>query len=243
MTHLTNKVAFVTGAAGGIGAAIVRRFAQDGATVIATDIARALDQIPTEAAVRLALDVSDENAWTQTLQAALQHHQRIDIMASVAGVFPPPTEIADMRLEDWDRVMDINSSGSFLALRTMIPHMIGAGGGSIVMIASLAAMLGGSSFGAYAASKGAVRSLGMSAAVRYGPQSVRVNTIFPGLIETPMTAGEKLELLRAIFLEQQPIKRIGQPEDVAKAAAFLASDDASFITAAELIVDGGWSVR
>lgn len=243
MEKLIGKSALVTGANGGIGRAVVRRFVQEGAAVIATDIQPDQSDELIGAALTLYHDVASDADWIRVLESSLHVVPRIDIMVHLAGVLSLPTELAEVEVSDWTRVMDVNATGSFLALRTIIPHMAAAGGGSIVMIASLAALVGGASLGAYAASKGAVRSLARAAAVRHGPQGIRVNAIFPGLIESPMTAGEMLERHRTSVIAQQPIKRIGQPDDVAAAATFLASDEAAFITAAELVVDGGWIKR
>jgi len=237
--RLEGKVALVTGAASGIGAACVRRFLDEGAQVAGIDVA-VPDSHPCDAFV--AVDVRDGDAVSAAVKAIEAQLERVDVLVNAAGVSSFGT--ADTIDEaEWSRVVDINLKGTWLVARAVLPGMVARGAGSIVNLASVEGIEGGQSQTAYNASKGGVVLLTRSMAVDYGPNNVRVNCLCPGMIETPMTAPLQDGGLRPVlewFEQQHLLGRCGQPEEVAAAALFLASDDASFVTGHALAVDGGY---
>lgn len=244
MGKLTNKVAIVTGGASGIGAGIVDLFQKEGATVIAADINdEALKKASEKDNVHgMKLDVSSDEAWRTFAKEVKDRFGNIDILVNNAGVSSekPYTEI---NKDDWDFMMSINGFGPFAGIKHVAPIMADQGKGSIVNISSYTAQIG-QGFNHYTASKGAVRAISKAAATQFGRQGVRVNALFPGIIETPMTQAlsDSRELLDQL-VQATPLQRLGQPEDIANAVLYLASDDSSFVTGAELIIDGGFSAQ
>jgi len=247
--RLQDKVAFITGAASGIGFACAERFAQEGAKIAGFDIAEPSDemrstlgQIGTECEHWMG-DVRDEEALERSVGAAVEKFGGIDILINAAGVSTGGT-VGDLETEEWDRVLDINLKGTFLASRYVVRQMVEKGSGSIVNLASIEGMEGFETQAAYNASKGGVILLTRNMAVDYGRYGIRVNCLCPGLIETPLTAILKMDELKAVrdkFIDSHMLGRAGQPEEVAAAALFLVSDDASFVTGASLVVDGGFT--
>jgi NAD(P)-dependent dehydrogenase (short-subunit alcohol dehydrogenase family) len=237
--RLEGKVALVTGAASGIGGACARRFADEGARVGGIDIT-VPDAHPCGAFA--AADVRDSVAVTAAVAEIVAKIGTIDVLVNAAGVSSFGT--ADTIDEaEWSRVLDINLKGTWLVARAVLPGMVAQRAGSIVNLASVEGIEGGQSQTAYNASKGGVVLLTRSMAVDYGPNNVRVNCLCPGMIQTPMTAPLQDGGLRPVlewFEAQHLLGRCGQPEEVAAAALFLASDDASFVTGHALAVDGGY---
>ena len=244
MGKLDGKVAIITGGASGIGAGMVDVFRAEGATVIAADINEdALAKASEKENVHgMKLDVSSDEAWKTFAHDVKERFGSIDILVNNAGVSSekPYTEI---NKEDWDFMMAINGFGPFAGMKHIAPIMAEQGKGSIVNISSYTAQIG-QGFNHYSASKGAVRAISKAAATQFGRQGVRVNALFPGIIETPMTQGlsTSKDLLNQL-IQATPLQRLGQPEDIAKAALFLASDDSSYITGAEIVIDGGFSAQ
>lgn len=244
MGKLDGKVAIITGGASGIGAGMVDVFRAEGATVIAADInEEALAKASEKENVHgMKLDVSSDEAWKTFAYDVKEKFGSIDILVNNAGVSSekPYTEI---NKEDWDFMMAINGFGPFAGMKHIAPIMAEQGKGSIVNISSYTAQIG-QGFNHYSASKGAVRAISKAAATQFGRQGVRVNALFPGIIETPMTQGlsTSKDLLNQL-IQATPLQRLGQPEDIAKAALFLASDDSSYITGAEIVIDGGFSAQ
>ncbi|MCG8590986.1 MAG: SDR family oxidoreductase [Proteobacteria bacterium] len=249
--RLSGKVALVTGAASGIGGACARRFAAEGAAVAGADVNPASDpawQAVAETAPDHAfysVDVRDEAAVEALVGKAVERFGHIDVLLNAAGVASAGAVDAVDEAE-WDRVLDINLKGTFLVCKHVARHMAGRGGpGSIINIASVEGLEGFQGQAAYNASKGGVVLLTRNMAVDYGLQNIRVNCLCPGLIETPMTAPmvdvPELKPLLDTFLSYHLLGRAGQPDEVASAALFLASDDASFITGHALAVDGGFT--
>lgn len=244
MGKLDGKVAIITGGASGIGAGMVDVFRAEGATVIAADInEEALAKASEKENVHgMKLDVSSDEAWKTFAHNVKEKFGSIDILVNNAGVSSekPYTEI---NKEDWDFMMAINGFGPFAGMKHIAPIMAEQGKGSIVNISSYTAQIG-QGFNHYSASKGAVRAISKAAATQFGRQGVRVNALFPGIIETPMTQGlsTSKDLLNQL-IQATPLQRLGQPEDIAKAALFLASDDSSYITGAEIVIDGGFSAQ
>jgi len=238
--RLAGKVALITGAASGIGRATAALFHAEGAKVAATDRNEAgLKTLGPDADLALAQDVTDEARWREVVDAVVAAFGRLDILVNSAGI-GVLGNIETATLADWRKVNAVNVEGTFLGCREAVRAMKETGGGSIVNLSSVAGIIGDASSAAYCASKGAVRMLTKSAALHcaragYG---IRVNSVHPGVIETPMLQHNPAAFNEAM-VRATPIKRIGQPDDIARMVLYLASDAASFITGAEFAVDGG----
>jgi 3alpha(or 20beta)-hydroxysteroid dehydrogenase len=239
MGRLDGKVAIVTGAARGQGATEARLFAQEGARVVLADVlddeGEAVAAEIGDAATYLHLDVTDEAAWAATVARAEERFGPVGVLVNNAGILHFQA-VHKIEADDFDRVMRVNVGGVFHGMKAVTPSMTRAGGGAIVNISSTAGLQGQPFLGAYVASKWAVRGLTKSAAIDLGPKGIRVNSVHPGGIDTPMIGGLDTE---APFYKRLPIPRIGAPSEAAAAVLFLASDEASYITGAELAVDGG----
>jgi NAD(P)-dependent dehydrogenase (short-subunit alcohol dehydrogenase family) len=246
--RLENKVALITGAASGMGASMARIFAREGAKVVVADV---LDQEGRDivaditrangAAIFQRLDVSSEAGWKTATEATLAAYGRLDILVNDAGL----SGSAEDDLFDtaaWERLMAVNARGVFLGMKFAIPAMKQQGGGSIVNISSISGITGQHQIHVgYNASKGAVRTLTKAAAVQHGADNIRVNSVHPGLMPPMRSSGRTADPeVRAGLLRQVPMGRAGRVEEVANAVLFLASDEASYITGAELYVDGGF---
>ena len=249
--RLEGKVAIISGGARGMGAAEAKLFAREGAKVIICDVLEDEGR-QTEAeinevggdAVFVKLDVTSQDEWENAVNTAIERFGKLDILVNNAGIIVQST-IEDMTVELWDKVMDVNAKGVFLGTKTAIPHMKEAGGGSIVNISSISGIVGQDNVNAgYNASKGAVRIFTKAAAVQYAKENIRVNSIHPGPIATPMTAEGRADPERvALTAERTPLGRYGEPEEVANAVLFLASDEASYVTGSEIVVDGGYTAH
>ena len=247
MGRLAGKVAVITGAASGIGAACARRFAEEGARIAGFDLAEPSAEQKGAVAKSAPevlwerLDVRDEAAIERAIGAVLARFGRIDALVNAAGVSGVGTVDA-LDAAEWDRVLDINLKGTFLMSKHAVRPMKAQGAGSIVHLASVEGLEGMQSQAAYNASKGGVVLLTRNMAIDYGAFGVRVNCLCPGFVETPMTDVLKtpgLEPFRQQFIDLHMLKRAGRPEEVAACALFLCSDDASFVTGHALVVDGG----
>ncbi|TLX22517.1 SDR family NAD(P)-dependent oxidoreductase [Thermomonas fusca] len=239
---LDGKVALVTGGARGIGAAIVRRLHADGASVAITDVlddaGRALAAELGERAAYFHHDVGDEAAWVDTLAAVTARFGGLHVLVNNAGIFHPG-QIADAAVSDVEQQFRVNQLGPFLGMKHAQAPLRAAGGGSIVNISSIAGQLGFPNAAAYVGTKWAVRGMTKTAALELAPAQIRVNSVHPGFIDTPMLDNNPPEANQA-GIEATPLKRIGKPEEIAAAVAFLVGPDAGFVTGAELTVDGGW---
>ncbi|MCM3745089.1 SDR family oxidoreductase [Sporosarcina luteola] len=244
MGKLVGKVAIVTGGASGIGEGMVDLFQSEGAIVIAADINEvALQRASEKENVHgMKLNVASDEEWATFANKVKEKFGRIDILVNNAGISSekPYTEIG---MDDWQKMMAINSFGPFAGMKHVAPIMAEQNSGSIVNISSYTAQIG-QGFNHYSASKGAVRAISKAAATTFGRQGVRVNALFPGIIETPMTQNlsASKELLDQL-VRATPLQRLGKPADIANAALFLASDDSSYITGAEIVIDGGFSAQ
>ena len=245
--RLAGKVALISGGARGMGAAEARMFAREGARVIIGDVleaeGRQVEAEITEAggeALFVNLDVTSEASWDAAVAAAVARFGKLDVLVNNAGIVARG-HLLDSSLDEWNRVMNVNSTGVYLGTKTAIPEMLKAGGGSIVNISSMSGMVGQDYVQpAYNASKGAVRIFTKSVAVQYARQGIRINSVHPGPIDTPM-AGARLtdaDLQRQAD-ERSPMGRTAHPDEVAYGVLFLASDEASFMTGSELVIDGG----
>lgn len=248
--RLAGKVALVTGAAGGLGSAQARLLAAEGARVAVADVAeeagrRLADEISRSGsqAMFVRLDVTSESAWKRSVDEVVKHFGHLHILVNNAGIYRRDT-IEKAASEDWDAVMAVNAKGVFLGTRAAVPAMRASGGGSIVNISSTAAMLGSRLSAAYNPSKAAVRVFTKSTALQFAKDGIRANSVHPGPADTEMLAQvySDPELRRGRGAEV-PLGRFATPKDIAYAVLFLASDESSYMTGAELAVDGGLTAQ
>ena len=248
--RLEGKVALISGAARGMGAEEARIFAREGAKVVIGDISqeegKAVEAQIAEAggqALFVTLDVTQEEDWANAVDQAVTRFGKLDVLVNNAGI-SSRAFTDDIGIDAWDKIMEVNSKGVFLGTRAAIPKMLEAGGGSIINISSIMGLVGSAGgHPAYNASKGAVRIFTKAIAVRHGKDNIRVNSVHPGFMP-PMASGIAYDQdQRRQSLEQTPMGRAGRVEEVANAVLFLASDEASYITGAELAVDGGYTAK
>lgn len=245
--RLAGKVCIVTGAARGQGEAEARRFAEEGGTVVVTDIledqGQAVADDLTEAGhdARFApLDVAEPDDWASVVEGTLEADGSIDVLVNNAGI-ARDDPLDEETLEGWQQVLAVNQTGAFLGLREVLPAMAETGGGSVINTGSIWGIVGTGDTFAYQATKGAILSMTRNAAIAFADRGVRVNAICPGVIETPMT--EDREGLLAFAAKRTPLGRPGDAEEVADAALFLASEESSYVTGTELMVDGGFTAQ
>lgn len=249
--RLKGKVAIITGAARGQGASEGKLFAQEGAKVVLTDmledevkhVAADINTKYGDVALGMKQNVADEGEWKDVISQTVDKFGKVDVLINNAGITGNSTDIPEeYPLSEWEKVMSVNSTGNFLGVKYVVPEMKKVGSGSIVNVSSLAGITGMGGFSGYSASKGATRLLTKGAAVSFGSDHIRVNSIHPGFIETPMISDftDNEEVKKGITAKI-PLGYMGQPEDVAYAALFLASDEARFVDGAELIIDGAQS--
>lgn len=249
--RLQGKIAMITGGGAGIGRAISIRFAAEGATVVVCDVNEEAGRETVEQTNPSAghahvhrLDVTDEPGWQTALGALRDAHGRLDILVNNAGL-PYRRALAESSLHDWQHLTNVNAGGAFLGLKHGSRAIADSGGGAIVNVASAAALLGLPGMTTYAAGKGAVRSMSRVAAMEYAAAEVRVNSVYPTSVRTAMVesdardSGVSVEDFLKGAAALSPLGRVAEPADVADAVLFLASDEARFITGAELVVDGG----
>lgn len=243
------KVAFVTGASSGIGRATALAFAQAGASICVADIqvedgtstAREIEKRGGRA-FYVRCDVSKENDITDAIQKTIATYGRLDFGINNAGIEGQQCTTLECPVENWDRVIAINLTGTWLCMKHQLPHMLKQGSGSIVNVSSIAGVIGFQNIPAYVASKHGVVGLTKTAALEYAKTGIRVNAVCPGVIQTPMierfTHGEAQA--QKMLVEGEPVGRVGQPEEIASSILWLCSDGASFVTGHPLVVDGGW---
>jgi NAD(P)-dependent dehydrogenase (short-subunit alcohol dehydrogenase family) len=244
---MQGRVVLVTGAGSGIGAATAHRLARAGATVVATDrteatVAATVEALEGTGHRALVLDVCTETDWQRVFQTSAEAGLAIDGLVNNAGIFALHL-IADLEVESLRRMLEVNVVGLALGQKYAARSM--QKGGSIVNVSSVAGLVGSALYSSYGATKGAVRAITKSAASELGPQGIRVNSVHPGVVETPMAAAglDQLGVSPDRLKKAYPLRRFGQPSEVANAIVFLLSDDASFITGAELTVDGGLTAQ
>lgn len=244
MGRLDNKVAIITGGASGIGEGMVDLFAQEGAIVIAADINEAaLEKVSQKQNVYgMKLNVASDEDWAALAKEVNDRFGKIDILVNNAGI-SSEKPYDQINIDDWQKMLSINGFGPFAGMKHITPYMASQKKGSIIIISSYTAMIG-QGFNHYSASKGAVRAFSKAAATTFGRKGIRVNALFPGIIETPMTQvlSTSKDLLSQL-IQATPLQRLGQAIDIAQAALFLASDESSYITGSELVIDGGFSAQ
>ena len=248
--RLENKVALISGGSRGMGAVEAKLFASEGARIIIGDI-REEEGRQVEAQINESggecffahLDVTSEANWLEAVAQAVTKYGKLDILINNAGIFPME-KVEETTEESWDMVMDVNAKGVFLGTKSVIPAMRAAGGGSIINLSSIAGLVGSTYSASYNASKGAVRLLTKSTAIQYAREGIRANSIHPGLIDTLMAADLLAdEDLRQRRVATTPMGRVGRAEEVAYGALYLASDESSFMTGSELVIDGGFTAQ
>lgn len=243
--RLRDKVAIVTGCARGMGEAELRLFAREGAKVIGTDLfsdegEAVVDDLCSQGheAMFLPADATSEEDWARVISAAVDGFGRLDVLVNNVGIAGSAAGPFNS-LESWEKMMSVNATSAFLGTVRAAEAMRAGGGGAIVNISSIAGIVGGTSSMGYYGSKAAVRNLTKAAAVQFGPWGVRVNSVHPGFLP-PMRGTSGGAALRETKVPLTPLGRLGEPEEVAFAVLFLASDEASFVSGAELVVDGGY---
>ncbi len=248
--RLKDKVAIITGAAHGMGAEEARLFAREGAKVVIADVleqeGKQMEAEVNESggeAMFVRMDVTSEADWQRTIQATVSRFGKLDILVNNAGI--SSGSVADpLDTEGWRRIMDVNATGVFLGTKHAVQEMQKRGRGSIVNISSIMGFVGGEGgHPAYHASKGAVRIFTKAMAVKYGPHGIRVNSVHPGFMPPMRSARHSDPSVREELIRLTPLRRTGEPIEVAYGVLFLASDEASFITGTELVIDGGFIAR
>jgi NAD(P)-dependent dehydrogenase (short-subunit alcohol dehydrogenase family) len=262
--RLPGKVAIVTGGASGIGEETARLFALHGASVVLCDVQDGLGQVVAReimdgggVAEYRTLDVRAEDQWIALIAAAERKYGKIDVLCNIAGISGRPPgmtvqasgvmtgmALAEQTLESWNQIMEVNSTGVFLGTKSIIPTMQRGRGGSIVNISSICGIVGSFANAAYHASKGAVRIFSKSAALQYAKDQIRVNSVHPGFVDTPMARpgllGNESGKAR---MDATPLGRFGKPIDIALGCLYLASDEAAWVTGSELVIDGGMTAN
>lgn len=244
--RLAGKVALITGATGGIGAATAELFAREGARLMITDVAERplrelagkIEALGAEVAAA-RLDVSSAREWEEVIGVVRERFGTLHVLVNLAGIVDWPG-VEDTAEDAWDRVIDVNQKGTWLGMKAAMPLLRASGNASVINTSSVLGLVGSGSAAAYQASKGAVRLLSKTAAVEYARRGVRVNSVHPGVIATPMIQ----ELLdeqgdRQPDIQRTPMRRAGRADETAPAYLFLACDDSSFVTGAEFVIDGG----
>jgi 3alpha(or 20beta)-hydroxysteroid dehydrogenase len=239
--RLQGKVALITGGASGMGKAEAERFVHEGARVAVADISddsgRATALALGEAAVFEHLDVADSRAWSAVVESVNERWGRLDILVNNAGI-GAGGPIDQVPLEDHQRLVDVNMNGVYYGMRAVAATMRQQGSGAIINISSIDGLVGVLGLSTYVATKFAVTGLTRSAAIELGPAGIRVNSVHPGVIDTPLVSDAARQRMLPL-MEMQPIPRMGRPEEVAALVLFLASDEASYITGAQMVIDGG----
>ena len=248
--RLNNKAVLISGGARGMGSVEAKLFSSEGASVIIGDIledeGRKIEAEINESGgvcIFVRLDVTSEEDWESAVNLAVERFGKLDILINNAGIFPMES-IEDTTVGSWDRVMDVNAKCVFLGTKAAIPAMRASGGGSIINLSSIAGLVGSAYSASYNATKGAVRLLTKSTAIQYAKDGIRANSIHPGLVDTLM-ASELLSDpdLQVKRLASTPMGRTGTAEEIAYGALFLASDESSFMTGSELVIDGGFTAQ
>ena len=248
--RVAGKVALISGGSGGIGAATAELLAKEGAAVVIADLLEKEGRLVATSinesggqGLFIKLDVTNEASWVSAVDAAVSNFGKLDILVNNAGV-SHRAGLEDTTSDAWDKVIDVNVKGVFLGTKAVIPAMRAAGGGSIINISSIYGLVGSVTSTAYHASKGAVRIFNKSTAIQYAPENIRANSVHPGFVDSPMTrAHHDNPNIHQERVSKMPLGRMGEPEDIAAGILYLASDESSFVTGAELVIDGGMTAQ
>ena len=256
MNRLQDKVALVTGGARGLGKAQCIRMSEEGAKVAVTDV---LDEEGRQVAEQIRqaggqgefwhLDVTDENEVREVLESVTQKWGKLDVLVNNAGITGADKPTDEMTVEEWRAVSDVNVLGVFLCTKHAVPKLRDAGGGSIINLSSIYGIIGAPDIPAYHASKGAVREMSKVDALLYAGDNIRVNSVHPGFVYTPLVESfaegkdMSLEEFKDKTAAKHPIGRMGEPDDIAWGVVYLASDEAAFVTGSELVIDGGYTAQ
>ena len=248
--RVAGKVALISGGSGGIGAATAKLLAKEGAAVVIADLLEKEGRLVETSIIKsggqglfINLDVTNEDSWNSAVDAAVSNFGKLDILVNNAGV-SHRAGVEDTSSDSWDKVFDVNVKGVFLGTKAVIPAMRSAGGGSIINISSIYGLVGSVTSTAYHASKGAVRIFNKSTAIQYASENIRANSVHPGFVDSPMTrAHHDNPNIHQERVSKMPLGRMGQPEDIAAGILYLASDESSFVTGAELVIDGGMTAQ
>ena len=248
--RLEGKVVLISGGASGIGEAHARVFAAEGAKVLIGDIQEKMGKDVADSigitnsggqAAFTALDVSSEASWNDAVKKAVNLYGKLTTLINNAGIGMAGGVTTESQAS-WDKTIAVNQMGVWYGMKTVIPEMLKAGGGAIVNVSSVYGIIGSPGMLSYHASKGAVRLMSKAAALEYATQGIRINSIHPGIIATPLAKSMPQAFLDDL-VSKTPIGRLGKPEDIARGSLYLCSDEASFVTGAELVVDGGWTAQ
>lgn len=240
MSRLNGKVAIVSGASRGMGHAVAQLFLDHGAVVVATDV---VDPEPFQGEVHFEkLDVTKFADWERVTKTVNERFGSIDVLVNNAGIVGSYNGMEDTSEEDWNRTLAVDLNGVWYGMKAVTPYMKASGRGSIVNFSSIWGLVGVPAAAAYVAAKGAVTNLSRSAALSHATQGIRVNSIHPGFIDTPLTQGQAPEL-NASVIASTPMGRAGKPIELAYGALFLASDESSFMTGSQLVIDGGYTAQ
>jgi len=255
--RLEGKVVLITGGASGIGAAHARTFAAEGAKILIGDIQDQMGQEVADAigitnsggqAAYTNLDVTSEKSWNDAVKKAVNLYGKLTTLINNAGIAIVGGVTTESEAS-WDKTIAVNQKGVWYGMKAAIPEMLKAGGGAIVNISSVYGIIGSPDMLSYHASKGAVRLMSKAAALEYATKGIRINSVHPGIIETPILTktfsggGPEVEALVKGIHAKTPMSRFGKPEEIAYGSLFLCTDEASFITGAELVIDGGWTAQ
>lgn len=242
MGRLDSKVAIITGGAQGQGAQIVRAFVAEGAHVVIADVAdepgKLLADELGEAAVFVHHDVSDESSWQATVEATNEHFGPVNVLVNNAGILRF-NALEHTPVEEYEEIFRINQLGCFLGMKSVARTMRKNGGGSIINASSVEGLGGMPTLVAYSATKFAIRGMTKVAALELGPKGIRVNSVHPGMIDTPMTRAHGGDAAMEFGASKVPLKRVGTPEDIAPLYVYLASDESAYVNGAEIAIDGG----
>lgn len=239
--RLAGRVALITGGSQGIGRACAEVFAEEGATVIVGDI-RTPEPFDSKSIEFRPLDVTSEDEWKSVVHHITATYGQLDVVMNGAGGVGSFDPIDTISIEDWNRVVALNQTGAMLAVRTTVPVMRAQHRGSIILVSSTWGITSAPGASAYTASKGAVRLIAKNAALSYVQDGIRVNSLHPGIVDTPMVRAQEASTTASI-LEATPMHRLGKAKEIAYGALFLACDESSFMTGSELVIDGGFTAQ
>lgn len=249
MGRLSGKVAVITGAAMGQGETEAKLFAKEGAKVVATDLREAelqkvVDEIIGSGGQAIAIkhNVASDDDWRRVIDKAVEAFGKVDVLVNNAGI-SSDMNLENFDIDEWNKVLNVNLTGCMLEMKYVVPEMKKVGAGSIINISSIAGIVALNYTNGYTAAKGALQALSKASAIELAQDSIRVNSVHPGIIVTPMLQEAMESGAQQMFEAGTPLPRLGKPEDIAYGVLYLASDESAFVTGTELIIDGGWTAK